>query len=654
MTDRNHCGGCGAPCAAGEICEVGSCQISCPASQIACGAACVDTASDPAHCGACGTSCSSGQVCSDSLCGASCRDGLIDCGGACVDTTTHPDHCGACDAACTAPTGATPVCIASSCRAVCDALMGDCNADLGAMTTDGCETTLGTDPANCGACGRACSFAHSVGGCAAGVCTVAMCDTDYGDCDGVVSNGCETRLTDDDLNCAACGTVCPMGESCVAGMCRAVVGDTCSNAITLMDGANTVAWTAFSTDYLTAAPSCGSGYTPTGPDLVLRYTASADVVVTLAFTKPASTRWHAVVSTEACGSLATTIACMSEFTATTMTGSFHLGSGQTAYIYVVDTTSGTLPLDNPLTVNVSSIVPPCTPGMGGLVGTTTARVPTGVTTTFSEYYVAADQNPTGFVYVGGTSVLYRLPKAGGTVQDVAAAASLTSTTHLGYEMVIDGNDIYVLNDTTTGTTGKLWRISTNGGTTWTVQDYATFPTAPGDDLRGATVYGGRIYMVTDESSSANTEVWSVPTGATTLPVTATLELSFGLGGLSYCDGIARDTTYYYFACYTSDQIVRVPIGGGTYELITDMHPTSITKATLSGVDTTSDGVYDILYMQSGYEAIYYVCGPASGTPFSSVLVDFGGASSNFGLGLDRVANTLWAFDDDTREFVSVR
>ena len=177
--------------------------------------------------------------------------------------------------------------------------------------------------------------------------------------------------------------------------------------------------------------------------------------------------------------------------------------------------------------------------------------------------------------------------------------------------------------------------------------------APGDDFHGATVYGGRIYMVTDEVSTSNTEVWSVPTGAATLPVAATLDLSFT--GLSYCDGIARDAMYYYFACYTGDQVIRVPVAGGAYTVVTDRHIMSSLKNAVRGNDLDADGVFDVLYVQSSY-----VCGPASAAAFSSVLAeaaspkirslaDFGGASSNYGLGYDRAANVLWAFDDDTFE-----
>ena len=68
------------------------------------------------------------------------------------------------------------------------------------------------------------------------------------------------------------------------------------------------------------------------------------------------------------------------------------------------------------------------------------------------------------------------------------------------------------------------------------------------------------------------------------------------------------------------------------------------------MDTNSDGTADILYFQSWYEEIYYVCDPSTVSPFISTLAGFGTASGNYGLGFDPVANALWIFDDDVRWF----
>jgi hypothetical protein len=101
----------------------------------------------------------------------------------------------------------------------------DCNQDL----DDGCEANIGSDPANCGACGYHCPQGgnhYSWPMCVNGVCqqdclVFQSCGEviAFGDCDGSFGNGCETMLESDASNCGTCGTTCPSGTPCVKGEC---------------------------------------------------------------------------------------------------------------------------------------------------------------------------------------------------------------------------------------------------------------------------------------------------------------------------------------------------------------------------------------------------------------------------------------------------
>jgi hypothetical protein len=46
------------------------------------------------------------------------------------------------------------------------------------------------------------------------------CYSPYKDCDGVVSNGCESYTYDDAKNCGTCGHACAAGEHCSGGTCQ--------------------------------------------------------------------------------------------------------------------------------------------------------------------------------------------------------------------------------------------------------------------------------------------------------------------------------------------------------------------------------------------------------------------------------------------------
>lgn len=148
-------------------------------------------------------------------------DGMIDEG---FDLTSDAENCGACDNVCPAAPNASPSCTDSSCGTVCNEGFDDCDGDI----ANGCEVELSTDIENCGTCGMVCEGGG--GGmetgdpsCAEGACALSCRSDDRADCDMDVSNGCETRINDDVMNCGMCGLVCmaPMGSSpsCSGGMC---------------------------------------------------------------------------------------------------------------------------------------------------------------------------------------------------------------------------------------------------------------------------------------------------------------------------------------------------------------------------------------------------------------------------------------------------
>ncbi len=101
--------------------------------------------------------------------------------------------------------------------APCPPRLGDCDG----LASNGCETPL-TTSADCGGCGVPCAPSGAVGDCSTGTCQVVAClRADFGDCDGLASNGCETslRTTGD---CAACGVPCTVpggAATCASGFC---------------------------------------------------------------------------------------------------------------------------------------------------------------------------------------------------------------------------------------------------------------------------------------------------------------------------------------------------------------------------------------------------------------------------------------------------
>ncbi len=134
-----------------------------------------DLTSDLAHCGSCEIQCrfpNGTASCVDRACHLdACNTGFVD---------ADHDPSNGCEYACT-PTGAE----------ACNGIDDDCDH----LIDEGFD--LDTDPLNCGACGRTCSFPNATGRCVAGSCTFAPsdCVPGYYDIDGDPRTGCEYMCT---------------------------------------------------------------------------------------------------------------------------------------------------------------------------------------------------------------------------------------------------------------------------------------------------------------------------------------------------------------------------------------------------------------------------------------------------------------------------
>ena len=237
-TNANHCGGCGVRCDEGITCVSGVCSDPpqtlsgdgpacgwlndlersrhCEEGEDCCFFAvenrCVSLDTDPANCGACGAECGAG---------ASCEGGECRCG----------------DGACPIAAGRDNVCCDDG--AVCvDLLSGRRDPD------DATE-----QPLSCGACGNSCLGGDPLRDTVAGVCLAQTCGcsgpqgqfiecgpTAAGRARVCCESGC-IDLTVDPANCGACGRACGQGETCDDGQCRCAEGGACAQGEACCDRA---------------------------------------------------------------------------------------------------------------------------------------------------------------------------------------------------------------------------------------------------------------------------------------------------------------------------------------------------------------------------------------------------------------------------------
>ena len=255
---NRQCVGCLADgdCPSGQVCRTSNLGAACAPGctddsrcgngQKCCNGACADLTKDVANCGACGTACAATHArptCVASVCKAgTCDSGWGDCnndGKDGCETNLHvdPENCTACGMSCkitNAITACSDGCYAKACKWGFD----DCNNDM----KDGCETSVASDPKNCGKCGQNCSAPpHAKASCLNATCAVTSCDVGYADCDGNGVNGCETATGTDAKNCGACGNACANGLVCTNGGCTcpqcnfANASSKCVNNVCMLD-----------------------------------------------------------------------------------------------------------------------------------------------------------------------------------------------------------------------------------------------------------------------------------------------------------------------------------------------------------------------------------------------------------------------------------
>jgi len=157
QTSDQNCGGCDQPCAIGQACKTGKCEVSCTTAQTLCSGLCVDTQSNAQHCGDCATACPAGQTCNAGKCEISCPGGQVACSGLCYDLQSDQSHCGACTTQCKS----SEVCSSGSCALNCQS---------GQTACSGACVDLQTSSSNCGTCGKACGQNEE---CSAGKCVIA-------------------------------------------------------------------------------------------------------------------------------------------------------------------------------------------------------------------------------------------------------------------------------------------------------------------------------------------------------------------------------------------------------------------------------------------------------------------------------------------------
>ncbi len=156
--------------------------------------------------GDCGGGCEPGEVCAGGQCvpgcdaQSPCPGGIACCGGACIDTDSDPANCGGCDAPCPDLANIEETCSGGFCGAGnCDSGFNNCDGDV----SNGCETAgaCACTPGSTQPCYTGPSGTEGVGVCTGGTQMCLPSGLAYGLCTGQVLPSTEVCADNLDNDC---------------------------------------------------------------------------------------------------------------------------------------------------------------------------------------------------------------------------------------------------------------------------------------------------------------------------------------------------------------------------------------------------------------------------------------------------------------------
>ncbi len=221
-TDNGKCGEDQIECNANQVCSEGKCvatQEACLAPKKVCEGSCVSVSSDPRNCGDCGTKCDDTESCQNGSCVKGCADGYTLIDGQCYNTSVDSEHCGDNHTAC----GANQYCAEDKAdnivKCMCMSDFYDCDGDA----SNGCEASVQCDyvcETGEKACGpnMCCPESDS--------CCGSSCCAEGTTCCG--ENTCYD-LQNDAHHCGGCENECKASETCLDGVCIDNAEQTCED-----------------------------------------------------------------------------------------------------------------------------------------------------------------------------------------------------------------------------------------------------------------------------------------------------------------------------------------------------------------------------------------------------------------------------------------
>ncbi|MCC6337231.1 MAG: DUF4215 domain-containing protein [Myxococcales bacterium] len=278
----------------------------------------------------------------------------------------------------------------------------------------------------------------------------------------------------------------------------------------------------------------------------------------------------------------------------------------------------------------------------GLQGSPVDLRVTFPTSATSEYGMAVSAST---LYMGDTTSVFEIPKAGGATAVERGTAEGITATHLGYDLVSVGGRLFSVDSTTTTTASRLFRIY--DGSAWGPTAWDVTPAYPATSGSYAVATDGNLVFLATRNTSTTTGNVTFYSFSQAMPgVPALLGTNTSV---RYAVGLAADANYFYVAGVSMAtaqegifRIARSNLAAPAVQLA------ALNTSTLhSSVVVDSLTAPNYLYARDATGDIHVVQGPAGAAPAHLGARWTLGSASDYSMTFDHAQPALYFFETET-------
>lgn len=146
------------------------------------------------------------------------------------------------------------------------------------------------------------------------------------------------------------------------------------------------------------------------------------------------------------------------------------------------------------------------------------------------------------IFLGGTTKLFAIPKAGNAAAVEHGFADNILPAHLGYDLAFASGALFSLDSTATTNVSRLFRIFNEATMTWGPAPWDQSPSYPTSSPGYAMAYDGASLILATRNTVGKVDFFSIS------PTTSSVPVALGTNtGVDYVVGIAADSQYFYVA-----------------------------------------------------------------------------------------------------------